>query len=133
MLLLLLPSLGQAALEDWHPTNQKLFKSYIVLNAVDVLQTFDLIDCQDNLAEQCPYAEGNRFVGTHPKKSEIILIKALSVYGAYALLDSQHKFLWPKDNTKAKFIALSIMNMIYIDTVYNNHSIGLKMSYQFNF
>ncbi len=87
MLLLLLPSLGQAALEDWHPTNQKLFKSYIVLNAVDVLQTFDLIDCQDNLAEQCPYAEGNRFVGTHPNigsKEQILNNAIVSLGGRVA-------------------------------------------------
>ena len=103
ILLLSMPGLCQAALEDWHPINETLFKSYVVLNVVDTLQTFDLIDCQDNLAKQCPYLEGNKLYAT-PQ--------------------------WANSN-KPKFVALAIMNMVYIDTVSKNHSIGLRLSWAF--
>ena len=129
--LILLPSLGQAAFENWHPTNEKLFKSFVVLNVVDVFQTFDMIDCQHNLAEQCPYHESNRILGTHPNKAEILLVKALFVGGAYYLLDKSYATpQWPNSN-KPKFAALAIMNMMYIDTVSKNHSIGLRLSWEF--
>ena len=127
----MLPSLGQAALENWHPTNEKLFKSFVVLNVVDVLQTFDMIDCQHNLGKQCPYTERNRILGTHPSKAELLLVKALFVGGAYYLLDKNYNTpQWPNSN-KPKFAALAIMNMVYIDTVSKNHSIGLKFSFNF--
>lgn len=127
----MLPSLGQAALEDWHPINQKLFKSYVVLNTVDVLQTFDMIDCQNNLGRQCPYIERNRIVGTHPNKTEILLLKVLLVGTSYYILDKHwDSKLWPNSN-QAKFGALVLMNIIYIDTVSENYSIGLRLSFNF--
>ena len=131
VLILLLPSLGEAALKEWHPTNQKLFKSFVVLNTLDTIQTFDLIDCQDNLGKQCPYLEKNRILGTHPRKTEILLVKALFVGGAYYLLDKSYATpQWPNSN-KPKFAALAIMNLMYIDTVSENHSIGLRLSWEF--
>jgi hypothetical protein len=131
MLLLMLPSLGQAALEDWHPTNQKLFKSYVVLNVVDVFQTFDMIDCQSNRGKQCPYLERNRIVGTHPNKTEIVLLKALTVGIAYYALDKDWDSSGWDNSNKPKFIALAVMNMIYIDTISHNHSIGLRVNFNF--
>ena len=131
VLILLLPSLGQAALKEWHPTNQKLFKSFVVLNAVDTIQTFDLIDCQDSLGKQCPYLEKNRILGTHPSKTEILLVKAIFIGGSYYLLDKSYATpLWPNSN-KPKFVALVIMNMVYIDIVSENQSIGLKLNWKF--
>jgi hypothetical protein len=128
---MLLPSLGQAALENWHPINEKLFKSFVVLNVVDTFQTFNLIDCQDNLAEQCPYLEGNKLLGTHPSKAKVLLIKALLIGGSYYLLDKSYGTpQWPNSN-KPKFAALVIMNMVYLDTVSKNYSIGLRFSYHF--
>jgi hypothetical protein len=129
--LMLLPSLGQAALENWHPINEKLFKSFVVLNVVDTFQTFNLIDCQDNLAEQCPYLEGNKVLGTHPSKAEVLLIKALLIGGSYYLLDKSYGTPQWANSNKPKFVALVIMNMVYIDTVSKNHSIGLRLSYHF--
>lgn len=131
ILLLSMPGLCQAALEDWHPINETLFKSYVVLNVVDTLQTFDLIDCQDNLAKQCPYLEGNKLLGTHPSKAEVLLIKALLVGGSYYLLDKSYATPQWANSNKPKFVALAIMNMVYIDTVSKNHSIGLRLSWAF--
>ena len=131
-ILILLPSLGQAALEEWHPINQKLFKSYLVLNAVDTMQTFDMIDCQNSLGTQCRYLERNSLIGTHPNKTEVLLLKAVSLGTAYYFLDKHYSIntIWGNSN-KPKFIALVIMNLVYIDTVSNNHSIGLRLSWEF--
>lgn len=115
---------AKAALDDWNPTNKALFVSYSVLNVIDVAQTFDLIDCQRNPYKKCRYYETNSIVGTHPNKSEIVFIKFLSVYGTYHLLDKY-------GDEREKFIALSIVNMMYFQTVMNNHEIGLRFSFKF--
>lgn len=130
-IIILLPSLGQAEWKNWHPVNEKLFKSFVVLNVVDTMQTFDLIDCQNKLGRECPYHESNLLIGPRPSKGEVILIKSLLVGGAYYLLDKSYPTpLW-KNSNKPKFVALVIMNMIYIDTVSKNKSIGLSLSYRF--
>ena len=131
IIIILLPSLGQAEWKNWHPVNEKLFKSFIVLNVVDTMQTFDLIDCQNQLGRKCPYHESNLLIGPRPSKGEVILVKSLLVGGAYYLLDKSYPApLW-KNSNKPKFVALVIMNMIYIDTVSKNKSIGLSLSYKF--
>ena len=130
-IIILLPSLGQAEWKNWHPVNEKLFKSFVVLNVVDTMQTFDLIDCQNKLGRECPYHESNLLIGPRPSKGEVILVKSLLVGGAYYLLDKSYPApLW-KNSNKPKFVALVIMNMIYIDTVSKNKSIGLTLSYRF--
>ena len=117
--------------KNWHPVNEKLFKSFVVLNVVDTMQTFDLIDCQKKLGKECPFHESNLLIGPRPSKGEVILIKSLLVGGAYYLLDKSYPApLW-KNSNKPKFVALVIMNMMYIDTVSKNKYIGLSLSYKF--
>ena len=53
-------SVEAETLDDWHPTNKRLFYSYAALNTMDVLQTFDLIDCQKHI--DCTYWETKREV-----------------------------------------------------------------------
>ncbi len=130
--LLLLPSLAYAEWKNWHPVNEKLFKSFVVLNVVDTYQTFDLIDKQrDPKFKALNLRETNSILGNEPSKVEVVLIKAALVGGAYYLLDKSYPTpLWPNSN-KPKFVALAIMNMVYVDTVYKNRSIGLRMTYKF--
>ena len=104
----------------------------VVLNVVDTYQTFDLIDKQrDPKFKALNLRETNSILGNEPSKVEVVLIKAALVGGAYYLLDKSYPTpLWPNSN-KPKFVALAIMNMVYVDTVYKNRSIGLRMTYKF--
>lgn len=131
-ILILMPYLAHAELEEWHPVNQKLFKSFVVLNVVDTFQTFDLIEKQkDPHFKALNLIETNPILGTHPSKGEVLLVKALFVGGAYYLLDKKYSApLWNNSN-KTKFAALAITNMIYIDIVSKNQSIGLKLHFTF--
>ena len=130
-ILILLPSLGQAEWTNWHPVNEKLFKSFIALNVVDTMQTFDLINCQNRLGEECPYHEKNRILGTHPSKTEVLLVKTIFIGGSYYLLDKGYPTPQWLNSNKPKFVALVIMNMVYIDIVSENQSIGLKFNWNF--
>tara|TARA_B100001094_G_C18057355_1_gene733190 strand:+ start:532 stop:945 length:414 start_codon:yes stop_codon:yes gene_type:complete len=130
-ILILLPSLGYAEWKNWHPVNETLFKSFVLLNVVDTMQTFDLIDCQNKLGKECPFHESNLLIGPRPSKEEVLIVKTLLVGGAYYLLNKSYPTpLW-KNSNKPKFVALVIMNMVYIDTVSKNKSIGLRLSYKF--
>jgi hypothetical protein len=114
-------SVEAETLDDWHPANKRLFYSYAALNTMDVLQTFDLIDCQKHI--DCTYWETNSLVGTHPSKGEILLIKSLSMAGTYYLLRSA--------NERERFVALSVINIMMFKTVSSNHSIGLRFHFSF--
>ena len=95
-------------------------------------QTFDLIDKQaDPHFKALNLRETNPLLGTHPSKGEVLLVKALFVGGAYYLLDKQYSAPHWNNSNKSKLVALTIMNMIYIDTVSKNQSIGLKLSFKF--
>ena len=116
----------EAVMEEWHETNERLFKTYVVLNIIDVGQTFNLIDCQRDI-DLCPdhnYIETNTLVGTHPNKKSIVAVKALSTYATYYLLDTVA-------SDRERFLALSVINMMMMHTVMNNHSIGLRFSWEF--
>jgi hypothetical protein len=112
-----------AKLDDWNDTNEALFYTYTALNIIDVGQTFNLIDCQ-NHKRGCRYYETNSIVGKRPDKLSILLVKGASIYGTYYLLDNHA-------TERGRFVALSIINMMYIKTVHDNHEIGLRFSISF--
>ena len=123
-LILLLSNEGMALWEDWEQKDKTLWKSYVALNVVDTLQTFDLINKQnDQTYEHSGHLrETNPLLGSNPRKGEVVILKLVSNAIAYKILDN---------NPQARTVTLSIMNGIYIKTVTNNHEIGLRLTYQF--
>jgi len=108
--------------KDWEQQDKRLWKSYVALNVVDTIQTFDLIEKQKD-----PHWNGlnetNPILGSHPKKGELVILKLVINGIAFKLLDN---------NPEARTITLAIMNGMYIRTVQNNHEVGLRLSYKFN-
>ena len=119
-LLLALPSLVHAHYKDWDETDQLLWKSYVALNVIDTLQTFDLIDKQKD--PNYTNIEGNPILGSRPTKEQLVVLKIVVNSLAYKLIHD-----YPQHRT----LTLSIMNGIYIRTVQNNHEVGLKVNFRF--
>ena len=116
---LLLTAAGtcNAALDDWSTQDQRLYKSFIALQTMDVMQTFALIECQER-NPHCPYYETNRLVGTHPKKGEIIAVKLGMNYLIYNMLDKRL-------NQRERQFTLRALQVVSIYPVIQNEGIGL--------
>ena len=124
LLLLLFSTPVFGAYEDWDTLDKNLWKSYVALNIIDTAQTFDLIDKQ-RLIEchtMCNLIETNPLLGTQPKRVEVVSLKLTTTVLAYYLLDR-----YPDQRT----LVLGIMNGIYLDTIHNNHQIGLRLNFSF--
>ena len=113
-----------AEYKDWDENDQRLWKSYISLNVIDTLQTFDLINKQNDptYEHRGNLRETNPLLGSEPRKGEVVILKLVSNAIAYKILDN---------NPEARTITLAIMNGIYIKTVANNQEVGLRLTYQF--
>ena len=105
--------------EDWESKDKLLWKSYVSLNVIDTFQTFNLIDKQRD--PNYRGIETNWILGNRPSKSEVILLKLGINYLTYKVLDI---------NPTYRTEMLGIMNGIYIKTVYDNHEIGLRLSFK---
>lgn len=116
---LLLTAAGtcNAALDDWSTQDQRLYKSFITLQTMDVMQTFALIECQER-NPYCPYYETNRLVGSHPKKGEVIAIKLGMNYMIYNMLDKRL-------NQRERGFTLRALQVVSIYPVIQNEGIGL--------
>ena len=125
ILLLLLASTPLfGAYEDWDTVDKNLWKSYLVLNVIDTGQTFDLINKQRQVDcyQMCNLIETNPLLGKNPSRKEFLALKVATVGISYYLLDK-----YPDQRT----LVLGIMNGIYIDTVLNNHEIGLRVTFSY--
>jgi hypothetical protein len=82
---------------------------------MDLLQTFALIECQER-NPYCPFTERNPLVGTHPNKSEVVLIKMGMNFLIYSMLDRQmdHR---PRHGTLITLNAISIYPIILNEQV----------------
>ncbi len=105
--------------KDWESKDKILWTSYVSLNAIDTLQTFNLIDKQRD--SNYRGIETNWILGNRPTKSEMVLLKLGINYLTYKVLDN---------NPKYRTEILGIMNGIYIKTIQNNHEIGLRLSFK---
>ena len=123
---LLLSTPTQAKLEDWSKKDKALFNSFIVLNTIDTLQTWDMLDCQRDYPE-CSLREKNIILGPTPNKTDVLLLKVATTYGIYHLLDNLDSEKHPRVRT----ITLGIVNAMYIKTVHNNHEAGLRFGFAF--
>ena len=110
--------------KDWDTVDKNLWKSYLVLNVIDTGQTFDLIKKQRQVDcfSMCNLIETNPLLGKNPSRKEFLALKVATVGLSYYLLDK-----YPDQRT----LVLGIMNGIYIDTVLNNHEIGLRVNFSF--
>lgn len=84
----------QAKSKDWSEKDQKLWKSYLTLSAIDTYQAFKMIDCQKQ--PHCPIVERNPLLGERPKKGEVVALKLVGNLIIYQMLEQS-----PNQRTKA--------------------------------
>ena len=117
LLFLSAASTSDASIDDWSTKDQRLYTSFVTLQAMDVLQTFALIECQER-SPYCPYYETNRLVGSHPKKGEVVLVKLATNFLIYKMLDK-------KMNETERRFTLGALNAVSIYPVIQNEQVGL--------
>jgi hypothetical protein len=117
LLFLSAASTSDAAIDDWSTKDQRLYTSFVTLQAMDVLQTFALIECQER-NPYCPYHETNPLVGPHPKKGEVVVIKLATNFLIYKMLDK-------KLNQRERRFTLRALNVVSIYPVIQNEQVGL--------
>lgn len=117
LILLCIPSISQANFEDWTKQEQRLYKSFVTLQAMDLLQAFDMIECQE-IKPTCGYIEKNPLMGTHPNKAEVVMFKLATNFLIYNMLDKRL-------TTKERRGTLIALNAISIVPVVSNKYVGL--------
>jgi len=118
-LLLAIPTL--ADFKDWDVKDKNLWYSYLALQALDTLQTYDMIQCQKQTT--CNFFEGNSFFGKKPKVHNIVISKVAASSVIFYLLDKQPDYRREKD--------LWMINGIAFAVVLNNHEVGVRFNYSF--
>jgi|10_taG_2_1085330.scaffolds.fasta_scaffold42966_4 hypothetical protein len=121
LLLLLLSVPSFADVKDWSKKNQRLWYSYITLSSIDVLQTYDMIQCQKLI--DCRFEEGSPFLNKRPEIEDVLLIKFIAGGIIYYSLDKQVDYRRTRD--------LWIINGLQLSAVINNHHVGLRFKYVF--
>ena len=116
-LLLLFSTTAQASFEDWDIQDQRLYKSFITFQAIDLMQAFNMIECQER-DPNCRYWERNPLIGSHPKKAEVVIFKLVTNFMIYNMLDKRMK------NNKRRG-TLIILNIVSIVPVISNEHVGL--------
>ena len=116
-LLLLFSTTAQASFEDWDTQDQRLYQSFITFQAIDLIQAFNMIECQER-DPNCRYWERNPLMGSHPKKAEVVIFKLATNFMIYNMLDKRMK------NNKRRG-TLIILNIVSIVPVISNEHVGL--------
>ena len=116
-LLLLFSTTAHASFEDWTKQDQRLYKSFITFQAIDLMQAFNMIECQER-DPNCRYWERNPLIGSHPKKAEVVIFKLATNFMIYNMLDKRMK------NNKRRG-TLIILNIVSIVPVISNEHVGL--------
>ena len=94
---------------EWTPKEKKLYKYQLALQAIDTIQTGQVINCQKN--NQCPLSEANPIYGERPSMGKLLGIKVASNILVYQLLSNK---------TRHRKLALKFMNTTLILTVTQN-------------
>ena len=118
ILLLLFSSTAYADFKDWTQQNQRLYLSAVTLHAMDALQTFAMIECQET-NPHCPYYEKNPLLGTHPSKGRVVLSMGIAQLLNYRMLDSDRL------NSRQRRNLLIFNNALAVYPVINNEQVGL--------
>ena len=116
-LLLLFSTSTYADFKDWTKQEQQLYKSVITLQAMDLMQAFVMIECQQT-NPQCIYWERNPFISERPTKAEVVMFKLGVNFFVYNMLDKKMK----KHERRGTLIALNFVSLYPV--IHNNH-IGL--------
>ena len=116
-LLLLFSTTAQASFEDWDTQDQRLYQSFITFQAIDLMQAFNMIECQER-DPNCRYWERNPLIGSHPKKAEVVIFKLATNFMIYNMLDKRMK------NNKRRG-TLIVLNVVSIIPVISNEHVGL--------
>ena len=117
LILLCIPSISQASFEYWNKQDQRLYQSFITFQAIDLIQAFNMIECQER-DPNCRYWERNPLIGSHPKKAEVVIFKLVTNFMIYNMLDKRMK------NNKRRG-TLIILNVVSIVPVISNEHVGL--------
>ena len=117
LILLCIPSISQASFEYWNKQDQRLYQSFITFQAIDLIQAFNMIECQER-DPNCRYWEKNPLMGTHPKKAEVVIFKLATNFMIYNMLDKRMK------NNKRRG-TLIVLNVVSIVPVISNEHVGL--------
>ena len=117
LILLCIPSISQASFEYWNKQDQRLYQSFITFQAIDLIQAFNMIECQER-DPNCRYWERNPLIGSHPKKAEVVIFKLATNFMIYNMLDKRMK------NNKRRG-TLIILNVVSIVPVISNEHVGL--------
>ena len=94
---------------EWTPKEKKLYKYQLALQAIDTIQTGQVINCQKN--NQCLLAEVNPIYGKRPSMGKLLGIKVASNILVYQLLSKK---------TRHRELTLKFMNTTLILTVTQN-------------
>ena len=94
---------------EWTPKEKKLYKYQLALQAIDTIQTGQVINCQKN--NQCLLAEVNPIYGKRPSMGKLLGIKVASNILVYQLLSKK---------TRHRELTLKFMNTALILTVTQN-------------
>lgn len=113
-ILLLLSLNTQAKWEDWNDTDKTLFKTYVLANTIDYLQSSQAI-------KEGKFRESNRFIGKNPHSDKLLGVEIVGTYGIYRLLN--------KSNAVTRRRSLQAINTIQWGVVIHNDSIGAKISF----
>ena len=126
VLLLGVSSNAWADVSDWDKTSKNLWYGYLALNVVDAVQTLDFIHCRKHFPEECGNLyETNKVLGRHPSKGEVIAVKVAGLWATQKVLDS------PSLSAKQRKGTLIVLNALYINSVANNHELGLRFRFRF--
>ena len=117
LILLCIPSISQASFEYWNKQDQRLYQSFITFQAIDLIQAFNMIECQER-DPNCRYWERNPLIGSHPKKAEVVIFKLVTNFMIYNMLDKRMK------NNKRRG-TLIVLNVVSIVPVISNEHVGL--------
>ena len=115
--LLSVNTVALADFESWPKQEQRLYESFVTFQAIDLMQAFAMIECQD-LNPHCNYTERNPLIGKYPKKAEVVLFKLGMNFLIYNMLDGKMK----KDKRRGTLI---ILNIVSIVPVISNEHVGL--------
>jgi len=102
---------------EWTPKEQKLYQYQLTLQAIDTIQTGQVIKCQKN--NQCLLAEANPIYGKRPSMGKLLGIKVVSNILMYQLMSNK---------TPHRELALNFMNTtLFLGVAQNQITINKEL------
>lgn len=115
LLTLLLLFCGEASAAQWDAVDRAMFGSFVVLETVDVAQTWKIHQHPDQ------YRENNPLYGSDPNMAAVIGIKALVIGGVYYVVRDA--------SSVERKLLLGVLDALQLSVTAHNYSIGLKLGF----